>query len=47
MDIASEKTVEMKWFGPAKICKQLKAMNAIGGKYEFEAKSMPNVCGTE
>jgi len=33
-------------FGPEKMTKALKTMFSIGGAYEFEAKSMPNVCGT-
>merc|ERR1719394_2298545 len=37
---------ELKLFGPAKICKALKAAYSVGGAYEFEVKSMPNVCGT-
>jgi predicted NBD/HSP70 family sugar kinase len=32
--------------GPPKICEALKAAYSTGGAYEFEAKSMPNVCGT-
>mmetsp|Transcript_114400 Transcript_114400/g.318199 ORF Transcript_114400/g.318199 Transcript_114400/m.318199 type:complete len:488 (+) Transcript_114400:3-1466(+) len=36
----------MKLFGPARICKAIKAAFSIGGAYEFEAKSMPHVCGT-
>jgi len=32
--------------GPPKICEALKAAYSAGGMYEFEAKSMPNVCGT-
>eukprot|EP00928_Gymnodinium_smaydae_P069356 TRINITY_DN527_c0_g2_i3.p1 TRINITY_DN527_c0_g2~~TRINITY_DN527_c0_g2_i3.p1 ORF type:complete len:648 (-),score=174.80 TRINITY_DN527_c0_g2_i3:260-2203(-) len=36
---------ELMLFGPAKICKQIKAMYSVGGAYEFEVKSMPNVCG--
>jgi len=32
--------------GPSKICEALKKDFSIGGKYEFEAKSMPNVNGT-
>jgi predicted NBD/HSP70 family sugar kinase len=32
--------------GPARITKALTAMYAVGGAYEFEVKSMPNVCGT-
>jgi predicted NBD/HSP70 family sugar kinase len=37
---------ELKLAGPAKICKQIKAAYSLGGAYEFEVKSMPNVCGT-
>ncbi|CAE7496181.1 unnamed protein product, partial [Symbiodinium microadriaticum] len=32
--------------GPAKICEALKKEFSVGGTYEFEVKSMPNVCGT-
>jgi predicted NBD/HSP70 family sugar kinase len=32
--------------GPPKICEAVKAMYSTGGQYEFEIKSMPNVCGT-
>mmetsp|Transcript_29261 Transcript_29261/g.67363 ORF Transcript_29261/g.67363 Transcript_29261/m.67363 type:complete len:492 (+) Transcript_29261:92-1567(+) len=32
--------------GPAKICEALKAAYSVGGQYEFEVNSMPNVCGT-
>jgi len=32
--------------GPAKICEALKKEFSDGGAYEFEIKSMPNVCGT-
>jgi len=32
--------------GPPKICEALKAAFSKGGAYEFEAMSMPNVCGT-
>jgi len=32
--------------GPAKVVNALKAAFSIGGQYEFEAKSMPNVNGT-
>lgn len=32
--------------GPAKICEALKAAYSEGGEYEFEIKSMPNVCGS-
>lgn len=31
--------------GPPKICKGVKKMFSLGGMYEFEIKSMPNVCG--
>jgi len=33
-------------FGPAKMCAAIKKMYSEGGMYEFEVKSMPNVCGT-
>jgi len=32
--------------GPAGICEALKKDYSIGGAYDFEVKSMPNVCGT-
>lgn len=32
--------------GPAKICEAIKKAYSPGGMFEFEAKSMPNVCGT-
>jgi len=32
--------------GPPGICGKLKAAYSAGGAYEFEAMSMPNVCGT-
>jgi predicted NBD/HSP70 family sugar kinase len=32
--------------GPPKICEALKTAFSVGGAYEFEAKSMPNVSGT-
>jgi len=32
--------------GPPKICEAIKADYSVGGAYDFEAKSMPNVCGT-
>merc|ERR1719223_1892704 len=32
--------------GPAYICTALTAAYVVGGQYEFEATSMPNVCGT-
>merc|ERR1719284_1895893 len=32
--------------GPAKICEALKKAYSPGGMYEFEAASMPKVCGT-
>jgi len=32
--------------GPAKICEEIKSAFSIGGAYEFEVRSMPNVCGT-
>lgn len=32
--------------GPAKICEAVKAAYSEGGEYEFEIKSMPNVCGS-
>jgi len=31
--------------GPTKICEELKAAYSVGGKYEFEALTMPKVCG--
>jgi len=32
--------------GPSGICNKLKADFSVGGTYEFEVTSMPNVCGT-
>mmetsp|Transcript_6013 Transcript_6013/g.9616 ORF Transcript_6013/g.9616 Transcript_6013/m.9616 type:complete len:665 (+) Transcript_6013:87-2081(+) len=32
--------------GPPKLCKVLQKMFSVGGAYEFEVTSMPNVCGT-
>merc|ERR1712048_1243798 len=32
--------------GPTSICEALKKAYSAGGQYEFEATSMPNVCGT-
>merc|ERR1719163_1634202 len=32
--------------GPPRMCKAIKAAFSAGGAYEFEIKSMPNVCGT-
>jgi len=32
--------------GPPKLCAAIKKMYSIGGAYEFEVTSMPNVCGT-
>jgi predicted NBD/HSP70 family sugar kinase len=37
---------ELLLSGPAKICEALQKEFAEGGAYEFEIKSMPNVCGT-
>jgi len=37
---------ELQLCGPGKICEALKAAFAVGGQYEFEAVSMPNVNGT-
>merc|ERR1719159_1168374 len=31
--------------GPPKMCRTIESMFSPGGMYEFEAKSMPNVCG--
>jgi len=36
---------ELKLFGPAKICKGVKAAYSLGGTYEFDIKQMPHVCG--
>merc|ERR1719480_243348 len=36
---------ELVLCGPAKICEELVAEFAMGGAYEFEVLSMPNVCG--
>jgi len=32
--------------GPAAVCQAVAKEYAVGGQYEFEVKSMPNVCGT-
>lgn len=37
---------ELLLAGPPKICEAIKAAYSPGGAYEFEASSMPNVCGT-
>jgi len=37
---------ELQLSGPKKICEALQAAYSVGGAYEFEATSMPNVCGT-
>jgi len=37
---------ELQLCGPPKLCKAVKNMFSPGGMYEFEIKSMPNVCGT-
>ena len=37
---------ELQLAGPPKICEALKSAFSAGGAYEFEASSMPNVCGT-
>jgi len=37
---------ELLLAGPEAVCKRLKEAYAVGGQYEFEATSMPNVCGT-
>jgi len=37
---------ELQLAGPPSICEALKNMYSEGGAYEFEASSMPNVCGT-
>jgi len=36
---------ELHLAGCAKVCQALKAEYAVGGMYEFEVLSMPNVCG--
>jgi len=36
---------ELKLFGPARLCKAIKAAFSVGGAYEFEVKQMPHVCG--
>jgi len=36
---------ELHLAGCAKVCEALKAEYAVGGMYEFEVLSMPNVCG--
>lgn len=37
---------ELQLAGPEKICLALKADFSLGGRYDFEVKSMPRVCGT-
>lgn len=37
---------ELQLAGPTKICETLKQAFSKGGAYEYEAGSMPNVCGT-
>jgi len=37
---------ELILHGPEGICKSLQVAFSAGGQYEFEIKSMPNVCGT-
>mmetsp|Transcript_46028 Transcript_46028/g.130144 ORF Transcript_46028/g.130144 Transcript_46028/m.130144 type:complete len:492 (-) Transcript_46028:244-1719(-) len=37
---------ELQLCGPKKVCDALQAAYSVGGAYEFEATSMPNVCGT-
>jgi len=37
---------ELQLSGPPGICAKLKAAFSVGGDYEFEVTSMPNVCGT-
>ena len=37
---------ELQVAGPPGICEALAKMYSEGGAYEFEASSMPNVCGT-
>lgn len=37
---------ELQLAGPAYICQALSKEFAVGGAYEFEVTSMPNVCGT-
>jgi len=37
---------ELQLCGPAKLCEALKQAYSVGGAYEFEVTSMPNVCGT-
>jgi len=36
----------MKICGPKKVCDAISAAFKVGGAYEFEVTSMPNVCGT-
>merc|ERR1712150_290687 len=36
---------ELKLFGPARLCKAIKAAFSVGGAYEFEINQMPHVCG--
>merc|ERR1712241_1183571 len=37
---------ELLLCGPAKLCETLRQAYSVGGAYEFEVTSMPNVCGT-
>jgi len=37
---------ELQLVGPPKLCKAIKRAFSRGGMYQFEALSMPNVCGT-
>jgi len=37
---------ELQLAGPIKVCKAVKRAFSKGGAYEYEVKSMPNVCGT-
>lgn len=36
----------LKLFGPAKVCKAIRAAFSPGGAFEYETKQMPFVCGT-
>lgn len=37
---------ELQLAGPPKICAELQKMFSLGGRYDFEVKTMPKVCGT-
>ena len=37
---------ELLLSGPTRVCEAVKAAFSVGGKYEFEVLTMPNMCGT-